>query len=66
MKDLPKRTTRGRRIKKLTGQQAVFDHWFWNQPMFQERDSDEDYATDSDNEQVSLSKRARSTKKGPG
>ena len=43
MKSLPKRSTRGKRMHELIGEDAEADEAFWNQKAFQEDEEDKNY-----------------------
>lgn len=43
MKELPSRSTRGKRMSELIGEEADMDSLFWDQPFFQETKSDNEY-----------------------
>ena len=52
MKDLPSRSTRGKRMTELVGEEKEKDEVFWKQSMFQEAESDEEYQQESEKEDV--------------
>ncbi len=52
-KDLPQRSTRGRRMKQqLDDEEDEADNAFWNQEFFKEEAVDDDYKTESEPEDV--------------
>lgn len=48
MKGLPKRTTRGKRMNELIGEEKDTDNLFWSQTYFKETVSDDEYCTESE------------------
>lgn len=48
MKDLPKRSSRGKRINQLVGEEEEEDNIFWNQDAFQEKNDDENFSTNDE------------------
>jgi YL1 nuclear protein C-terminal domain/YL1 nuclear protein len=50
MKELPKRSTRGKRMNDLIGDEKEFDGIFWEQTIFKETKSDDEYKTESEHE----------------
>ncbi|OMJ92619.1 hypothetical protein SteCoe_4629 [Stentor coeruleus] len=50
MKELPQRSTRGKRMNDLLGEEKDYDHIFWGQEIFKETISDDEYETESEKE----------------
>lgn len=50
MKELPQRSTRGKRMNDLLGEEKDYDYIFWGQEMFKETVSDDEYKTESEKE----------------
>lgn len=50
MKELPCRSTRGRRLNDLIGEEKEFDGYFWSQDIFKETVSDDEYKSESEKE----------------
>eukprot|EP00002_Diphylleia_rotans_P027617 TRINITY_DN5548_c0_g2_i1.p1 TRINITY_DN5548_c0_g2~~TRINITY_DN5548_c0_g2_i1.p1 ORF type:complete len:305 (-),score=85.00 TRINITY_DN5548_c0_g2_i1:34-948(-) len=49
---LPQRTTRGKRMKRLMGEELEADEQFWNQEFFKEDEHDGEYEVESEEEDV--------------
>lgn len=52
VKKLPVRLSRGQRMAALLEDEDSADEEFWNQDFFQEEDKDQQYATESEEEDV--------------
>jgi hypothetical protein len=53
MKSLPVRSTRGKRVAELIGEEKEYDDLFWGQELFKEaEEADEEYVTESEPEDV--------------
>lgn len=48
MKELPPRSTRGKRMNDLIGEEKDFDGMFWEQALFKETQSDDEYKSESE------------------
>lgn len=50
MKELPSRSTRGKRLNDLLGEEKDFDGYFWSQEIFKDAVSDDEYKSESEKE----------------
>lgn len=51
-RSLPARSTRGKRMNQLVGEDAVADNEFWKMDLFKEEEEDEEYSSEEEEEDV--------------
>jgi len=52
MRDLPARSTRGKRLNQLVGEEALVDEEFWKLDLFKEVENDDEYKSEEEEEDV--------------